>query len=194
MLYRTFLCLTNLITSNIRLTRTKWYFTQQHSPATMSTSTENAHSLAGTRCLTNDVNLGIWTSRGERGTLEHVAQWNFWKKIIIHYFSHIFGLFHALCQQFYVYTFDSACWSLYFDKVSFKDFMHLDSRGRMENFLRGTVEHVVPQCSGNRGSVELRLQCYYWLPMHGFRRSLIAHVDVHARICMLMRANARSLL
>jgi hypothetical protein len=41
-------------------------------------------------------------------------------------------------------------------------------RGRMEHFLRGTVEHVVRQCSGITGAqyVKLRLQCYYWLPMH----------------------------
>jgi hypothetical protein len=34
----------------------------------------------------------------------------------------------------------------------------------------------------NRGTVELRLQCYYWLPMRGLRRSLISQVDVRRRI------------
>jgi hypothetical protein len=59
-------------------------------------------------------------------TGESGAQWNtgysgtFGKKIFIHYFSHIFGLFHALFQQFCVNAFDIVYWSLYFDGVNFK--------------------------------------------------------------------------
>jgi hypothetical protein len=59
--------------------------------------------------------------RGERGTVEHGVQWNFWEEnLIIHHFSHIFYSFHALYQRFYVYTFATVYWYIYFDKVNFK--------------------------------------------------------------------------
>jgi hypothetical protein len=59
--------------------------------------------------------------RGERGTVENGIQWDFWEEnLIIHYFSHIYGSFHAQHQQFYVYTFDIVYWYIYFDIVNFK--------------------------------------------------------------------------